>query len=491
MSTPTTSPDEHLTTDQTVSWLAVGIAVLAILLGIFAVGRSMAADNNGEAGLVITSETAAAIPVSLNEFTIDPTTDSIPADSTLVVANDGAAPHNVQVREAGIGTRDLDPGESAELDLVGLAPGSYEWFCSIAGHEGAGMTGTFDITATPVLGVDAAEALDGATSDQGDDTGYMTKEEADAKEAAMMASLAAFPATTEGLGAQVMEPTVLDDGTKLFELTVDEIDWEIEPGKVVKAMAYNEQIPGPTIKIDLGDRYIVRVTNELDNESTTLHPHGVNGHELRYDGVAPITQDPIRNGETFDYVFEATEPSLGMYHSHAHSLHQVPDGLAGAIIAGDYAEATGQEGVTQEIVMITNDAGAIGFSLNGKSFPATAPYVAQQGDRVMVHYMNEGLMAHPMHLHGQTGWVVAKDGFPLPQPYRSDTINVAPGERYTVVYDVDEPGTWVWHCHILSHVKRPDGSMFGMLTALIVEPAPDAPAGAGDGGDLGSDLTEG
>ncbi len=32
-----------------------------------------------------------------------------------------------------------------------------------------------------------------------------------------------------------------------------------------------------------------------------------------------------------------------------------------------------------------------------------------------------------------------------------------------------EPGTWVWHCHILSHVKRPDGSMFGMLTAVIVE----------------------
>jgi len=170
-----------------------------------------------------------------------------------------------------------------------------------------------------------------------------------------------------------------------------------------------------------------------------------------------------------------------MYHSHHHSSHQVPDGLVGTIIVGDYAELTEQEGVTQEHVMVLNDAGVIGFSLDGKSFPATQPYTATTGEKVMVHYLNEGVMSHPMHLHGQTGWVVAKDGFPLPAPYRFDTLNVAPGERYTVVYDLQEPGTWIWHCHILSHVKRTDGSMFGMLTAMIVE---DADTGSTTGGDM-------
>ena len=53
--------------------------------------------------------------------------------------------------------------------------------------------------------------------------------------------------------------------------------------------------------------------------------------------------------------------------------------------------------------------------------------------------------------------------------YTGDTFNVAPGERLTVVYDMKTPGTWVWHCHILSHVKRPDGTMFGMLTAVIID----------------------
>ena len=48
-----------------------------------------------------------------------------------------------------------------------------------------------------------------------------------------------------------------------------------------------------------------------------------------------------------------------------------------------------------------------------------------------------------------------------------ETINVAPGERYTVLVNPDEVGTWVWHCHILTHVEREEG-MFGMVTAVVV-----------------------
>ncbi|MFT5221854.1 MAG: FtsP/CotA-like multicopper oxidase with cupredoxin domain [Glaciecola sp.] len=142
------------------------------------------------------------------------------------------------------------------------------------------------------------------------------------------------------------------------------------------------------------------------------------------------------------------------------------------MIIGDWASLSGFDNVVAEEVMTLNDAGNIGLSLNGKSSPATKPYSYTQGDRVIVHYLNEGQMAHPMHLHKQKGTVVAKNGYLL-QPgarYSGDTFNIAPGERLTVVYEMDNIGTWVWHCHILGHVKRADGSMFGMLTAVIVEP---------------------
>ena len=63
---------------------------------------------------------------------------------------------------------------------------------------------------------------------------------------------------------------------------------------------------------------------------------------------------------------------------------------------------------------------------------------------------------------------MAKDGVPLDQPYPSDTINVAPGERYTVLYMAVETGVWAWHCHILTHAETPAGMRY-MVTAVIVE----------------------
>jgi len=73
-----------------------------------------------------------------------------------------------------------------------------------------------------------------------------------------------------------------------------------------------------------------------------------------------------------------------------------------------------------------------------------------------------------MHQHQFPQLVYAKDGIPLDHPYYADTINVSPGERYSVIFQAGDPGVWVWHCHILTHVER-DTGMFGMVTALVVE----------------------
>ena len=150
------------------------------------------------------------------------------------------------------------------------------------------------------------------------------------------------------------------------------------------------------------------------------------------------------------------------------------DGLFGAFMIGemtipDELVEQGIDHVDQEVNMVLNDAGVIGLSLNGKSFPATQAYSAKVGDVMMVHYFNEGLLAHPMHLHQPIGWVIAKDGKELLVPMPGDTINIAPGERYTVLYKIQDPGVWAWHCHILTHAERADG-MFGMVTALVVDP---------------------
>jgi FtsP/CotA-like multicopper oxidase with cupredoxin domain len=288
---------------------------------------------------------------------------------------------------------------------------------------------------------------------------------ADAMDATMAVRTKAFPAKTEGLGGQLLPPTVLPDGTKEFDLTAKIVDWEIEPGKFVKAWTYNGVVPGPTLKVNVGDKVKVVLKNELP-ESTAIHFHGIKTPN-DMDGVPDITQAPVKPGETFTYAFTAQGPAVGMYHSHQDAVKQVPNGLAGAFLIGEEPVPHGVT-VSQELPMMLNDAGTIGLTINGKSFPATAPVVAKLGDHVMVHYLNEGVMAHPMHLHGMVQTVIAKDGIPLVQPYDADTILVGPGERYTVLIHADTPGVWAWHCHILPHAESDQG-MFGMVTAMIVK----------------------
>ena len=83
------------------------------------------------------------------------------------------------------------------------------------------------------------------------------------------AGIKSFPAKTEGKGNQLMQPRMVGN-VKLYELTARVIDWEVEPGRKVQAWAYNDQVPGPQIRVREGDRVRVVLKNELP-QSTVIH----------------------------------------------------------------------------------------------------------------------------------------------------------------------------------------------------------------------------
>ena len=228
---------------------------------------------------------------------------------------------------------------------------------------------------------------------------------------------------TQGKGNQPLEPQVVD-GVKVFNLTVDEIDWEVEPGKIVAARGYNGAVPGPILRATEGDRVRIVVQNNL-TESTTVHWHGLYVPN-NMDGVPYINQDPIKSGTSFTYEFTLRNSGTHMYHSHHNSLDQVNRGLLGAFIV-DPKDPSEYPAYDREYIMVLNDL-TLGFTINGKSFPATDAVVAKKGERVLIRYMNEGVMNHPMHLHGMPQTVIAKDGWPLTSPQKCDTVDVAPGQ---------------------------------------------------------------
>jgi len=257
----------------------------------------------------------------------------------------------------------------------------------------------------------------------------------------------------------------IEDGYRVFEVTCTEGKWNVTPDQQVDAMMYNGQVPGPEIRVTEGDQVRVICKNEMQSQSTAIHFHGVRTPN-RMDGVPYITQDPIKPGASFVYEFTARNPGSHMYHSHHNAAEQVTRGLMGAFII-EPKDKGREPKVDADYTMVLNDGG-IGLTINGKGFPYTQPIIAQLGQTIRVRYMNEGLLIHPMHLHGLPQTVIAKDGWAVPQPWQCDTLNVAPGERWDVLVTCDEPGVWAFHCHILTHAESPHG-MFGMVTALIVQ----------------------
>jgi FtsP/CotA-like multicopper oxidase with cupredoxin domain len=466
--------------DGLASVAAVGAvaAVFALAISIVAIVLVTSGDDAG-AGVAGGGDSAATTAhVELSEFAIEPDAITVAENGTIHVENVGSTEHNLAVVDGDMTTPNLASGESAELSVEGLGVGDYEVICQIPGHADSGMRGTLSIVEAGAAGGEG-DGSHGATSATSPDDSSTSSGDMDyqAMTDAMLETMAAFPADTEGVGNQLLDPTeVLADGTKVYDLTMELGDWEVEPGRVVEAWTFNGTVPAPMMRLDVGDEVQVRVQNDLPI-ATDIHWHGVNV-DNNNDGVAPITQPLIEPGDSYVYDFVADEQAVAMYHPHAHGHMLLPNGMFGAILVGRVRLPLGQTvglesipadlQVSQEIPMVLNDSGVIGYSLNGKSFPATQPYTASVGDWVLIHYYNEGTQIHPMHLHQFDQIVVAKDGYPLDSPYTVDTLNVAPGERYSVLVNLDRAGAWVWHCHILPHVERESG-MFGMVTAIIVE----------------------
>jgi FtsP/CotA-like multicopper oxidase with cupredoxin domain len=103
----------------------------------------------------------------------------------------------------------------------------------------------------------------------------------------------------------------------------------IGPGTQVEAWTYNGDIPGPLIRVRVGDRLIVHFTNNLP-EPTTLHWHGIRV-PIQMDGVPGHSQPEVEPGRSFTYDFVVPDAGLFWYHPHVMSAMQVGYGLYGAV----------------------------------------------------------------------------------------------------------------------------------------------------------------
>jgi len=120
-------------------------------------------------------------------------------------------------------------------------------------------------------------------------------------------------------------------------------------GQPVKALTINGQLPGPTLRFNEGDHAIIRVHNQLDEE-TSIHWHGILLPNAM-DGVPFVTFPPIAAGQTFTYEFDLRQS--GTYWYHSHTMLQEQRGLYGALVIAPKDKTT-FDGLPDHVVVLSD-----------------------------------------------------------------------------------------------------------------------------------------
>ena len=117
------------------------------------------------------------------------------------------------------------------------------------------------------------------------------------------------------------------------EIVAEPVERTMLDGRRLAVWAYNGTVPGPEIRLRLGDTLRARFRNRLP-QPTTIHWHGVRVPNAM-DGVPYVTQPPVEPGESFTYEFTPKDAGTFWFHPHVRSSEQVERGLYGVLVVED------------------------------------------------------------------------------------------------------------------------------------------------------------
>jgi manganese oxidase len=208
-------------------------------------------------------------------------------------------------------------------------------------------------------------------------------------------------------------------------------------------------IPGPLIRARVGDTILVHFKN-LD--TLFARPHSMHFHGVHYRPSSDGAYLPgfsgrdadVKPGQTYTYRLHAGADSAGVWSYHDHSP-SMEDSIAGGMygflsILGRHERAPDRE---FEVVFAPAAMGDL-QSIDGRSFVGNTPvFRARVGQLVQWDVMAMGSEHHTFHVHGHR-W----DWGGRPR----DTQTVGPAESFRIRWRERDPGTWLYHCHVESHM---------------------------------------
>ncbi len=241
----------------------------------------------------------------------------------------------------------------------------------------------------------------------------------------------------------------------VFDLVADESTISLFEGVETQVWSYNGQVPGPEIRVKLGQRVTVNFINNLP-QPTTIHWHGVRvPNEM--DGVPDITQDPIQPGDSFTYSFVPKDAGTFWFHPHVRGAEQVEKGLYGTLIVEDPSEPQfdsdtvfvvddwrlQQNGQIDPRFVTNHDLAHDGrwgnaITVNG-STNKQASFSAGASNRLRFVNTSNGRV-YRLDFGGlaNNAQVIAVDGMKVGEVFPAQGFELAPGNRVDVVLQIPD-----------------------------------------------------
>jgi len=250
-------------------------------------------------------------------------------------------------------------------------------------------------------------------------------------------------------------------------------------------------ILGPQFRAEQGDTLKIHFKNKAD-KPISLHPHGVRYSKENEGADMTGKGSAVKPNEQFTYTWEVdsdaapgpNDPSsiVWVYHSHVDSVTEIYDGLIGTIVVTKKGLARSKSdprpkdvdvaftnmyfifdengrkklGKVKTVSHEEEEEGNLKHAINGYIFGNLQGMVANKGDRVRWHLIGMGteVDVHTAHWHGKT---VLNSG------HRTDVIELLPNSMRSVDMLADNPGSWLYHCHVTDHITA------GMSTRYTIK----------------------
>ncbi len=389
----------------------------------------------------------------------------------LTIINSDPVLHDLKIDAFGVGTGEmLEDEQTVTLEFVAHLPGNFEYYCSIPGHREIGMKGLIKVVGEVAAGSDTA--MDTSQSDAG-----YTNTAGGHNMDVMTAAPAAEDAVSIVRNPADLPPPLNSRGIPqhhVIEMNAVEVNGVLADGTTYRYMTFDGQVPGPMLRMTVGDTMEVRLHNKMES---TL-PHSIDLHAVTGPGGGAVFTQTLA-GEVSVFNFRALQAGVYVYHCATPSIgHHISSGMYGLIVvepAGGLPPVDKEFYVMQGEIYTAQPFGTPGhvefshekmldeaaeyFVFNGSAGVLTLDEYALRvnvGDSVRIFFGVGGPNAiSSFHVIGEIFDKVYDEGSLTSEPLKDvQTTLVPPGGSTVVEFTMDVPGRYILVDHALSRLER-------------------------------------